>query len=86
MRSSIQRSASPYSAKQGQYLAFIYYYSKIHGVSPSQADMQGYFQVSPPTVHQMVLSLEKLGFIQRIPGVGRALKLLLPREDLPDLT
>lgn len=48
--------------------------------------MQGYFQVSPPTVHQMVLSLEKLGFIQRIPGVGRALKLLLPREDLPDLT
>ena len=86
MTSSKRRSASPYSAKQGQYLAFIYYYTKIHGVSPSQADMQGYFQVSPPTVHQMVLSLERLGFIERIPGVGRALKLLLPREDLPDLT
>jgi DNA-binding MarR family transcriptional regulator len=74
-----------YTAKQGQYLAFIYYYAKIHGRSPSQADMQGYFQVSPPAVHQMVLSLEKLGFIERTPGQGRSLKLLLNREQLPDL-
>jgi repressor LexA len=74
-----------YTAKQGQYLAFIYYYTKIHGRSPSEADMQGYFRVSPPSVHQMVLSLEKLGFIGRTPGQGRSLKLLLPREQLPDL-
>jgi len=75
-----------YTAKQGQYLAFIYYYTKIHGRSPSQADMQGYFRVSPPAVHQMVLSLEKLGFIKRTPGQGRALELLLRRDELPDLT
>ncbi len=74
-----------YTAKQGQYLAFIYYYMKIHGRSPSEADMQGYFQVSPPTVHQMVMSLEKLGFIERTPGQGRSIRLLLPREQLPDL-
>lgn len=74
-----------YTAKQGQYLAFIYYYTKIHGRSPSEADMQNYFRVSPPTVHQMVLSLEKLGFIGRTPGQGRSLKLLLSREQLPDL-
>ena len=74
-----------YTAKQGQYLAFIHYYTKIHGRSPSQADMQAYFQVSPPSVHQMVLSLEKLGFIERTPGQGRSLKLLLSREQLPDL-
>ena len=48
--------------------------------------MQSYFQVSPPSVHQMVLSLEKLRFIERTPGQGRSLKLLLPREQLPDLT
>ena len=48
--------------------------------------MQGYFRVSPPSVHQMVLSLEKLRFIARTPGQGRSLKLLLPREQLPDLT
>jgi DNA-binding MarR family transcriptional regulator len=77
---------APYTDKQGQYLAFIYYYTKIHGRAPSEADMQGYFRVSPPAVHQMVLSLEKLGFIERRPGQGRSLKLLLPREELPELT
>lgn len=74
-----------FTLKQGQYLAFIYYYTKIHGRSPSQADMQGYFRVSPPAVHQMVLTLEKLGFIKRTPGQARSLKLLLSREELPDL-
>ncbi len=74
-----------YTARQGQYLAFIYYYAKIHRQPPAEADMQRYFQVSPPTVHQMILSLEKSGLIERIPGQGRSLKLLLPRERLPDL-
>jgi hypothetical protein len=27
----------PFTAKQGQYLAFIYYYSKIHGTPPAEA-------------------------------------------------
>lgn len=75
-----------YTARQGQYLAFIHYYTKLHGRSPSEADMRSFFQVSPPSVHQMVLNLEKLGFIQRTPGQGRSLKLLLPRSQLPDLT
>ena len=74
-----------YTAKQGQCLAFIYYYTKIHRQSPAEADMQRYFQVSPPSVHQMILSLERLGLIERIPGRGRSLKLLLAREQLPDL-
>ncbi len=74
-----------YTARQGQYLAFIYYYTKIHRQSPAEADMQHYFQVSPPAIHQMVLNLEKSGLIERIPGKGRSLKLLLPRELLPDL-
>jgi repressor LexA len=86
MVSAAQGAArSSYTATQGQYLAFIYYYTKIHGRSPSEADMQGYFRVSPPSVHQMVLSLEKRGFIDRTPGQGRSLKLLLRREQLPDL-
>ena len=74
-----------YTARQGQYLAFIYYYTKIHRQSPAEADMQRYFEVSPSAVHQMILSLEKLGLIERIPGQGRSLKLLLAREQLPDL-
>jgi repressor LexA len=74
-----------YSEKQGQYLAFIYYYTKLNGRAPSEADMQGYFRVSPPTVHQMILSLEKNEFIQRTPGEARSIRLLLSRKNLPDL-
>ena len=74
-----------WTPKQGQYLAFIYYYTKIHRQPPAEADMQRYFQVSPPAVHQMILSLEKLGLIEKTPGQGRSLKLLLPREPLPEL-
>ena len=75
----------PFTAKQGQYLAFIFYYTKIHGYAPAEADMQNYFRVSPPSVHQMVLTLEANGFIQRVPGQGRSIRLLIPREMLPDL-
>jgi len=39
-----------YTAKQGQYLAFIYYYTKIHGQPPAEADLQRYFKVSPPSI------------------------------------
>ena len=74
-----------YTEKQGQYLAFIYYYAKIHGRSPSEAEMQTYFGVTPPSVHQMVLSLERNGLIERTPGQARSIRLLLPRNELPDL-
>ena len=77
--------ARPFTHKQGQYLAFIYYYSKVNGQPPAEADMQRYFCVSPPSVHQMVLALEANGFIRRTPGQGRSILLLLAREDLPDL-
>ena len=74
-----------YTPKQGQYLAFIYYYTKLNGRPPAQADMQRYFRVTPPTVHQMVLKLEALGLIARTPGHARSIRVLLPREQLPDL-
>ena len=77
--------ASDYTRRQGQFLAFIYYYTKLNGRPPAEADMQRYFQVSPPTVHQMVVTLERRGFIARVPGQGRSIRLLLPREKLPDL-
>ena len=75
-----------YTDKQGQYLAFIHYYRKIHGYSPSEAEMQQYFRVSPPAVHQMVSTLEARGLIARTPGQARSIHLLISREELPDLT
>ena len=75
----------PYTAKQGQYLAFIFYYTKIHGFAPAESDKENYFRMSPPSVHQMVLTLEVNGFLKRIPGKGRSICLLIPREELPEL-
>ena len=77
--------ASDFTPRQGQFLAFIYYYTKVNGRPPAEADMQRYFQVTPPSVHQMVIKLEERGYIARGPGQGRSIRLLLPREQLPDL-
>jgi Mn-dependent DtxR family transcriptional regulator len=74
-----------YTHKQGQYLAFIYYYTKVNGRAPSEADMQKYFGVTPPSVHQMVVTLEANGLIERVRGQGRSVRLLVPSERLPDL-
>ena len=74
-----------FTEKQGQYLAFIYHYTKVNGRPPAEADMERYFRVTAPSVHQMVLTLETNGFIERIPGQGLSIRLLIPRERLPDL-
>jgi DNA-binding MarR family transcriptional regulator len=70
---------------QGQYLAFIYAYTKVNRRPPAQADLQRHFHVTPPTVHQMVLTLERLGHLRRIPGRARALEVLVAVDELPVL-
>lgn len=74
-----------YTDKQGQYLAFIHYYTKVNGHPPAESDFQRYFQVSPPTVHAMLVTLEERGWISRVPGLARSLTLNLRRGQLPDL-
>lgn len=75
----------PFTKKQGQYLAFIYNYSKIHGRAPAESDLQRYFQTTPPAVHQMIKTLELGGFIERTPGQARSIRLLVRPEHLPTL-
>ena len=70
---------------QGQYLAFIHAYTLIHDRPPAEAELQSYFKVTPPTIHQMILNLEKRGLISRIPGQARTIRVLLPAEELPVL-
>jgi repressor LexA len=74
-----------FTAKQGQYLAFIYYYSKLHRRPPAEADLREYFRVSPPVVHQMILALESRGFIERTPGTSRSIQLRIAPAELPEL-
>lgn len=70
---------------QGQYLAFIYYYTKLNGVPPAEADFQHYFRVTPPTVHNMIVKLDQCGFISRERGRPRTIRLLVERDSIPDL-
>ena len=77
--------AAQFTEKQGQYLAFIYAYTKLHRRPPAEADMQTYFEVTPPSVHRMVVELELRGLIQRQPGQARSIRLLVEPEALPIL-
>jgi len=61
-------AAPPFTKKQGQYLAFIYNYSKIHGRAPAESDFQRHFQTTPPSVHQMIKTLELRASSNEPPG------------------
>jgi DNA-binding MarR family transcriptional regulator len=74
-----------FTTTQGQYLAFIYAYTRVLGRPPAEADMQRHFRVTAPSVHQMVLTLEREGLIRRQPGVPRSIEILLAPEALPIL-
>jgi repressor LexA len=75
-------SAKTFTPKQGQYLAFIHAYTCLHRRPPAETDLQQYFRVSPPSVHQMVVTLERTGFQ---PRVARSIEVLLDPKHLPEL-
>src|SRR3546814_7845133 len=71
-----------FTAKQGQYLAFIWAYAQINGRAPAEADFQHYFKVTAPSVHQMLTTLAKLGLIEEQPGVARSIQMLVKPQEL----
>jgi hypothetical protein len=75
----------PYTPRQGQFLAYISHYTTLHRRPPAEAEMMQFFQVSPPSVHQMILTLDRRGLIARVPGQARSIRLRLPPEELPPL-
>jgi hypothetical protein len=74
-----------FTAKQGQYLAYLYLYRKLHRHSPSESEIAEYFRVSAPSVHQMIVKLEEKGLITREPGVPRSVRVTVPRGEIPQL-
>jgi Mn-dependent DtxR family transcriptional regulator len=74
-----------FTKKQGQYLAFIHLYCKLHRQGPAELDIVKYFRVSPPSVHQMIVKLDELGLITREPGVARSMRVAIPASEIPDL-
>jgi DNA-binding MarR family transcriptional regulator len=88
-RTTMNRAADAprpaFTARQEQFLAFIHAYTLVNGRPPAEADMMRFFRLTPPSVHQMVLTLEKAGLISRQPGVARSIVVLFDRSALPML-
>ena len=74
-----------YTERQGQFLAYIHQYSIVNGCAPAEVDMQRFFQITPPSVHSMVLTLERRGLIRRVPGQARSITLIVSPDSLPPL-
>lgn len=81
----MSRMAEGFTEKQGQYLAYIDSYRTMHGKAPAEADLERFFQTTPPTVHRMILKLEEKGLIRRVPGQARSIELLVDPDDIPRL-
>ncbi len=78
-----QKSKNKFTQRQGQYLAFIFYYTRINGRSPAEIDIQNYFGVSSASTHQMLRTLTAKQFIKKEPGQARSVTVLIPQDQLP---
>jgi len=78
-------AAPRFTDTQGQYLAFIHAYALVNGRPPAEADMQRFFGVTPPSVHNMVMELERKGLITRVPRQPRSIAVTIPEDELPRL-
>src|SRR5579871_4690771 len=72
-----------FTPTQGRYLAYIRAYTQLHGYPPAESEIAAAMCVSPPSVNQMVKTLEKKGLILRHPGQPRSLQVLIPEEQIP---
>jgi hypothetical protein len=73
----------PPTPTQQAYIDFIRKYVDLHRRSPAEAEMQAFFGVTPPTVHQMVVTLTEKGFISREPGKPRSICLVAQPHATP---
>ena len=78
-------SSPRFTDTQGQYLAFIHAYALVNGRPPAEADIQRFFAVTPPSVHNMIKELERRGLITRVPRQPRSIALSVPEDELPRL-
>lgn len=76
--------ARRYTATQGQYLAFIHLYTRLHRRPPAESDIQAYFRVSPPVVHDTLKALVRKGLIRRT-RAPRSIEVLLRPHEIPEL-
>ena len=73
------------SRAQGQLVAYVFWYSKVHRIPPPEGEIADFLGVRGPSAHKMILRLESRGLLSRRPREPRTIKVLLLREELPEL-
>lgn len=73
------------SRSQGQLVAYVYWYTKVHRVPPSENEIADFLGVRGPSAHSMILRLDARGILSRRAGQPRTIRVLLPREKIPEL-
>ena len=81
----VMNRLAEFTEKQGQYLAFIYAFTKVNGLPPAEAEIARFFSITPPSVHRMIVELHRKGLITRMGGRARTIRVLLEPENLPVL-
>ena len=79
-----KKKAQP-TPRQGQCLAFIHLYRKLHRQGPDEQDMALYFAVKPVAVRAMLTKLKDLGLVTEKAGNPRSLRVAAPRSAIPAL-
>jgi hypothetical protein len=80
-----RKQQAPFTHRQGQFLAYIHLYCRLHRQSPAEVDLVRYFRVTPPAIHHMIIRLEERGLITREPGVPRTVRVAIPEKEIPSL-
>lgn len=73
-----------FTPTQGRYLAYLYAYTEGFGLPPAESEIAAAIGVSPPSVNQMMKTLEKKALIRRQPGVPRSIEILVERDAIPN--
>ncbi|MFO0881817.1 MAG: hypothetical protein U0840_31410 [Gemmataceae bacterium] len=81
----VGKKKAKFTHRQGQFLAFIHHYHKLHRQGPAEHDLVSFFRVTPPAAHGMIVKLEELGLITREPGVARSARVVIPEAEIPPL-
>jgi hypothetical protein len=68
------------TARQAEYLAFIRAFTQRWGIPPSFEEIGRHFMTTPPSVNSMVKMLVSRGFLARVPGAARTLRVLVDDE------
>lgn len=78
-----KKSKNKFTQRQGQYLAYIFYYTRINRRAPAEVDIQNYFKVSSASTHQMLRGLAEKQLIKKKQGQARSVTVLIQQDQLP---